>query len=210
MTQVPPNRTRNQKYDKELLSDVVKNALRVQGIPEAFEWLEKAVEQADIPVGRALEDATPPGALGPLHEVGAAPRLAKIQIITASEALADDNLFWQLPESAVRHPRATPVARPLPAVRYESANSVPPELKHAGDSDDASPRQPVPQAKKKERRPRKKAVPQSTRSKRKRVSKAPAKSKRRTRRQGTSLLTTSVPETSWSRWTSILMGSASM
>lgn len=139
MSQVAPNRVRNKKYDNELLSPVVKDALAVQGIPEAYEWLEEAVRQADIPVGPALHHEQTPGTMGLMHEIGAGTRVAAAQVIIASDALSDMNLFWQLPLSARADPVAQSVVRPLPNVRYSQPQHVPDDLKHAADpdSDDA-------------------------------------------------------------------------
>lgn len=131
----PVNRARNKKYDQEILSDAIKNALEAEGIPEAFGWLEEAVAEADIPVGRALEQETPPGAVGPLHEVGAGQRKASVQVITAPEEPVDAVQFWRLPP---RHdaPATAAVARPLPMLRYSQPSSVPAELKQEAASDD--------------------------------------------------------------------------
>jgi hypothetical protein len=101
LAQVEPNRISNQKYNDQLLSATVKDALTVQGIPEAYDWLEEAVKQQDIPIGRALEVEAGSGALGRLHEVGVGARVAPVQVIHPSPHLDDPERFWHLPDQAM-------------------------------------------------------------------------------------------------------------
>jgi hypothetical protein len=164
LTQTVPHRISNKKYDKELLSSVVKDALTVQGIPEAYEWLEEAVKQQDIPVGRALELETAPGALGRLHEVGAGTRVAPVQVIHPSPYLDDPERFWFIPEQA--RPLVFAPVQGLPALRYSRPGDVPAHLLPAAepsDDDDVPLLQLVVKAKRKrgggkaaKRKPRKK------------------------------------------------------
>jgi hypothetical protein len=149
---VKPGQISNKKYDKELLSKVTKDALTVQGIPEAYQWLEMAVAQSDIPVGVAVESSTAPGALGPLHECGAGLRVAHVQLILPSEHRLDPDRFWALPAAAQPPPSVPLGAYPLPNVRYTNPAAVPSHmLPDAGedslDSDDA-PLVPVPRKRK--------------------------------------------------------------
>jgi hypothetical protein len=139
------------KYNDELLSPVVLNALTAQGITEAFDWLKEAVALGDIPIGRALEQQAAPGALGVLHEVGAGRRVAPIQVITTSPHLDDPILFWKLPE------RSQPVAwvpqQQLPDLRYKN----PAQAEASGIEDEDAP---LAHAAKK-RRARKQAKPKA-------------------------------------------------
>jgi hypothetical protein len=125
---VNPGKISNKKYDAELLSKVTKDALTVQDIPEAYQWLEMAVAQSDIPVGVAVESSTAPGALGPLHECGAGHRVAHVQLILPSEHRLDTNQFWALPAAAQPPPSVPLDAHPLPNVRYRNPAAVPPHM----------------------------------------------------------------------------------
>jgi hypothetical protein len=116
LTQVEPNRISNKKYNAQLLSATVKDALAVQGIPEAYDWLEEAVKQEDIPVGRALQGEADPGALGQLHEVGAGARVAPVQVIHPSPHPDNPELFWLLSEQA--RPSVFAPEAGLPKLRY--------------------------------------------------------------------------------------------
>jgi hypothetical protein len=131
---VAPGRISNKKYDAELLSTVTLNALTVQGVPEAYRWLELAVEESDIPMGVAVESKTPPGALGPLHECGAGQRVAHVQLIQPSEDRHDPELFWYIPPEAQAHPIVHDPTIPLPRVRSKNPAQV---LLVSEDSDDA-------------------------------------------------------------------------
>jgi hypothetical protein len=138
---VAPGRISNAKYDKQLLSKVTLDALTVQGIPEAYDWLKLAVEQSDIPVGAALQSSTPPGALGPLYECGAGTRVAHIQVILPSEDRDDPEKFWAIPAFAMAPPIVHNASAPLPAVRYTKPADVPahmlPAVTDSDDSDDS-------------------------------------------------------------------------
>jgi hypothetical protein len=160
LTQVEPNRISNKKYNAQLLSATVKDALTVQGIPEAYDWLEEAVKQEDIPVGRALQVEADPGALGRLHEVGAGARVAPVQVIHPSPHLDNPELFWLLPEQA--RPSVFAPETGLPKLRYLNPQHVPAHLlpgadlaaSEVDDDDDDAPllpaeRNPKPPAKKK-------------------------------------------------------------
>ena len=135
-----PGKISNSKYDAELLSEVTKEALAVQGIPEAYEWLEMAVAQSDIPVGVAVESSTAPGALGPLHKCGAGNRVAEL-ILPLDDRLDPEELW--APLAAAQPPPSVPLgAHPLPNVRYTNPNKVPSHMLLAPgedslDSDDA-------------------------------------------------------------------------
>ena len=164
LTQSVPHRISNKKYDDELLSRVVKDALTIQGIPEAYEWLEEAVKQQDIPVGRALELEIAPGALGRLHEVGAGARVAAVQVIHPSPYLDDMERFWSIPQQA--RPLVFAPVQGLPDLRYSRPVDVPAHLLPAAepaDEDDVPLLQLVAEAKRKrgggkaaKRKPRKK------------------------------------------------------
>jgi hypothetical protein len=139
MELVAPGRISNAKYDKQLLSKVTLNALTVQGIPEAYDWLKLAVEQSDIPIGAAVQSSTPPGALGPLYECGAGQRVAHVQLILPSEDRDDPEKFWAIPASAMAPPIVHNPAAPLPAVRYTALAQVPAHMRlhDVSDSDDS-------------------------------------------------------------------------
>jgi hypothetical protein len=135
---VAPGRISNAKYDKQLLSKVTLDALTVQGIPEAYEWLKMAVDQSDIPIGAAVQSSTPPGALGPLYECGAGQRVAHIQVILPSEDRDDPEKFWAIPASAMAPPIVHNASAPLPAIRYTKPKDVPAHmLPGVSDSDDS-------------------------------------------------------------------------
>jgi hypothetical protein len=133
---VKPGMISNKKYDAELLSAVTLEALTVQGIPEAYKWLEMAVEQSDIPMGAAVESMAAPGALGPLHECGAGRRVAHVQLILPSEDRHDPNLFWALPAGAQAQPSVHLNAHPLANVRYTNPAQVPSHMLPDPSSDD--------------------------------------------------------------------------
>jgi hypothetical protein len=122
---VAPGQISNKKYDAELLSQVTKDALTTQGIPEAYDWLEMAVEQSDIPMGVAVESRTAPGALGPFYECGAGVRIAHVQLILPSEDRLDPERFWALPVDAQPRLAVAPGAHPLPNLRYSNPVAVP-------------------------------------------------------------------------------------
>jgi hypothetical protein len=136
---VAPGRISNEKYNKQLLSKVTLDALTVQGIPEAYDWLKLAVDQSDIPVGAAVQSSTPPGALGPLYECGAGQRVAHIQLILPSEDRDDPEKFWAIPASAMAPPIVHNPAAPHPALRYTEPSKVPahmrPDVRDSDDSD---------------------------------------------------------------------------
>lgn len=114
------------------------DALTVQGIPEAYDWLKLAVEQSDIPVGAAVQSRTPPGALGPLYECGAGQRVAHIQLILPSEDRDDPEKFWAIPASAMAPPIVHSPAAPHPALRYTELSKVPAHMRpDVSDSDDS-------------------------------------------------------------------------
>jgi hypothetical protein len=155
---VKPGKISNKKYDAQLLSQVTLDALTTQGIPEAYKWLEMAVEQSDIPIGVAVESRTAPGALGPLHECGAGRRVAHVQLILPSEDRHDPELFWAIP--AVAQPPVPLGAHPLANVRYTNPAQVPSNMlpqpdEEPSDSDDDAPLVPV-SRKRKRAKPKKK------------------------------------------------------
>jgi hypothetical protein len=158
LTQVEPNRISNKKYNGQLLSATVKDALIVQGISETYDCLEEAVKQSDIPVGRALQAEADPGALGRFHEVGAGARVAPVQVIHPSPHLDNPELFWFLPEQA--RPIVFAPETGLPKLRYLNPQHVPAHLLpgaavSASSDDDDAPLRPAQPMKKRRRQPAK-------------------------------------------------------
>ena len=186
LTQVEPNRISNQKYNAQLLSAAVKDALTVQGIPEAYDWLAEAVKQQDIPIGRALEVEARRGALGRLHEVGAGARVAPVQVIHPSPHLDDPERFWHLPDQAM--PNVFVPEAGLPKLRYLHPQHVPVHLlpgadlvaSATDDDDDDAPLRLLP-AKSKPKPPVKKPIPGKKRKRRPAKTKPIKKNKHKSR-----------------------------
>lgn len=95
---VPPEKNiMPTKYYTQLVGAGMRACLEAEGCPEALEWLSEAAKHGVVPIDKELEDATPPGELGPLVQLRCGEITAQVRVVRQHPG-ATRSEFFALPE----------------------------------------------------------------------------------------------------------------
>jgi hypothetical protein len=138
------------KIVRNIFTDAIRSALDDEGQVESFEWLRTVVEnRGKMTVNRIVQEPVA-GELGSLVEIGAAPRVAIVRLV--SEVPTEEE-FWSIPANVTQTATPSQFERPLPNVTFARRSD---QVAHYNDHGLTVPAVvPKPAPKKKRGRPKK-------------------------------------------------------